>query len=174
MAFYIDEAAGRIVEVVDGAVPDPAWFVIDSDTAAICGVKSGQSVSRDQIAALRDGDVAGYLSLSAGTKTSDPVVSAAPATAIAPPTTVPDLAQKVSLPPPSGWFIAAAVTAVMGWIGAAATTLAKYGEAQEMINDAWDISAIQVQQLNGEVAAHGITALIVAMAITVPAMLLKR
>lgn len=174
MAFYIDEAAGRIVEVVDGAVPDPVWIVIDSDTATICGVKAGQSVSRDQIAALKDGAVARYRSLTAGSGAPEPAAPHQPVAAAVRPSVDPVAGQQVSLPSQSGGYIAASILALLGWAAAALTSLVKYNDAQSRINSAWEISAIQVQQLNGEVTAHGITALILAMALTVPALLLKR
>lgn len=54
------------------------------------------------------------------------------------------------------------------WVWAAWSSVVQKQRADRLIRDAWDISAVQIQQLNGQVTSHAIVAMVVAMAATVP------
>lgn len=60
MAFYIDIKNGRIVQRPVGTSSGPDHVVVDTDTARMCELADGQSVSPEQIQALRDGSSIGY------------------------------------------------------------------------------------------------------------------
>lgn len=54
------------------------------------------------------------------------------------------------------------------WVWAAWSSVVQKQRADRLIRDAWDISAVQIQQLNGQVTAHAVMAIAVALAATVP------
>lgn len=58
------------------------------------------------------------------------------------------------------------------WAGAAISTVVQKMNADKTIRNATDISAVQIQQLNGSVTAHALAALLLAGAATIPLLII--
>ena len=65
------------------------------------------------------------------------------------------------------WVIVTAFVALVAWTAAGWSSLAVKLSADKLIRD-HDVSAIQVQQLNGSVTAHALVALVLALGATIP------
>ena len=66
------------------------------------------------------------------------------------------------------WVPFTAFIALAAWIAAGWTSLAVKLGADHAIAGSYDISAIQIQQLNGSVTSHVLVALVLALAATIP------
>lgn len=64
------------------------------------------------------------------------------------------------------------VIAFAVWAGAAISTVVQKMNADKTIRNATDISAIQIQQLNGSVTAHALAGLLLAGAATIPLLII--
>ena len=60
------------------------------------------------------------------------------------------------------------IVALVVWAWAAISTIVQKTRADKLIRDSWDVSAVQIQELNGQVTAHAVLALVVATAATMP------
>lgn len=54
----------------------------------------------------------------------------------------------------------------LSWLAAAGTSVNQKMKTDRMIRDSFDISAIQIQQLNGSVTSHVLVALTCALAVS--------
>lgn len=64
--------------------------------------------------------------------------------------------------------IVCGVLAVVVWAAMAASCIVEKVRVDDRIANSFDISAIQIQQLNGSLAAHVLVAAVIGMACTVP------
>lgn len=71
-------------------------------------------------------------------------------------------------PGPSLSLILTALVAFIAWGAAAASCISQKRNADKTIADSFDISAIQIQQLNGSVTSHTLVAIVIAMALSMP------
>ena len=67
-----------------------------------------------------------------------------------------------------GAFTLCALLALGTWVGAAISTYVQKSNVDKQIKDTFDISAVQIQQLNGSATAHALLWLLIACAATVP------
>jgi hypothetical protein len=61
-----------------------------------------------------------------------------------------------------------ALVALGAWIAAAATTVTQKMNADDQIRKSFDVSAVQIQQLNGSVTSHALMWLLIACTATIP------
>jgi hypothetical protein len=170
MAFYVDLSTARIVEVADGTECDVEWRAITAATAAIYSLQHGQELTREQLDAVRDGDMRRFRKL------CEQVAAVRSGAAPPPPpgSSTGTNPQSTARDKPSAGYIVASVVALVAWAWAAGSTTVRFRDGQDTIDRAWDISAIQIQQINGGITAYGITAIAVAFAFTVPLLIVRR
>jgi hypothetical protein len=65
-------------------------------------------------------------------------------------------------------FVLCSLLALTAWVAVAISTVEQKMNAVTEIRDSFDISAVQIQQLNGTVASHALAALLIGRAATIP------
>lgn len=70
----------------------------------------------------------------------------------------------------SSFAVLAALT-LAAWAFAVISVVQQKMAADSMIADDFDISAVQIQQINGSVTAHALMVMVIAVALTVPLLL---
>jgi hypothetical protein len=174
--YFIDLNAMAIIVRPPGSNPEDGQVVVDGETAAACELTHGQILTPDQLQALRNGSIGGYISTPAApTPTSMDVDR--PLGKLDPPI----LLQRVSgadhatMPASAvgessggSWVPVTSGIAGIAWVIAVWSSLTVKVSADRVIRDNFDASAIQIQQMNGAVTSHALLALVLAMAATIP------
>ena len=157
MPYFIDLDSRTVIVKSPGKNPMPGEAVVDRETAVACGLKSGQLLTAEQVRALRDGSVSAYRAATANSGLVDPGGYA---------TT--NHARTGAGAEAVFWTT---IIAMLAWLVAGVGSIVQKHAADVRIRESYDISAIQIQQLNGSVTAHVLVALVVAMGLTVPLMI---
>ena len=66
------------------------------------------------------------------------------------------------------WVPFTVILALAAWTVAGWTSVAQKMSVDRIIKDSYDISAVQIQQLNGSLTAHVLVAMILAFGATIP------
>ena len=180
MPYFIDLDSRTVIVKSPGKNPMPREAVVDHETAVACGLKSGQLLTAEQVRALRDGSVSAYRAATANSGLVDPAVDLSTS-----PTSGTAATANSGLVDPGGHATTnhartgagaeavfwTTIIAMLAWLVAGVGSIVQKHAADARIRESFDISAIQIQQLNGSVTAHVLVALVVAMGLTVPLMI---
>ncbi len=145
MPFYIDKKLMQVRYRVRVAELDPERFLLVEDSLGKKHMQAGAKVSAEQLVAIQSGSVEAYL--------------ASPS----PPAAVTNETQSGERGIAMFGFVAGVAWVVAGW-----SVLAQKMATDETIRKAFDISAIQIQQLDGAATTHAVVALVIAAGLSTP------
>lgn len=163
VSYVVNPSDLIIKSVAEGAGSRPGEFPIDDQIARECGLRHGQVISLAQFDALRDHDSARFLAAQADRvprpARNDPTTEAAR----------PAGSRLHTVQPTVGaWTALTSVLAVLTWGVVVTSCLVQKHNVDRTIRESFDISAIQIQQLNGSATLHVIVAIAIGVAGTIP------
>ncbi len=135
MPFIVNVQRGSVAQRTD-ARTRLGEFVVDGETAAVCGLFDGQMLSEGQVQALRDGSLSAFRRASEGLMTDEPA-GAGPT--VGPGAPVGEVKGPSDLTGPGARAVAAAgVAEVIAWISGVAGVILGIALAMQKEYEGWD------------------------------------